>query len=131
MMAIMGVSCTEKASESTAADPAPIGKPQITIEGGRLTPEGLWAMGRIGSVKSDIETGILAYTVSYYSVAENRSTTWIRICDPFEKPTPDNVLRTATGSPIGQSPSPVKGGEEMENGKWEMENGAVYGVKCK
>jgi ABC-2 type transport system ATP-binding protein len=29
-----------------------------------------------------------------------------------ERPTPDNVLRTATGSPIGQSPSPVKGGEE-------------------
>ena len=29
-----------------------------------------------------------------------------------EKPTPDEVLRTATGSPIGQSPSPVKGGEK-------------------
>ena len=28
------------------------------------------------------------------------------------RPTPDIVLRTATGSPIGQSPSPVKGGEE-------------------
>jgi len=28
-----------------------------------------------------------------------------------KKPTPGNVLRTATGSPIGQSPSPVKGGE--------------------
>ena len=78
-MAIIGVSCTEKASEGKA----PITKPQITIEGGRLTPEGLWAMGRIGSVKSDIETGLLAYTVSYYSVEENRSTTWIRICNPY------------------------------------------------
>ena len=29
-----------------------------------------------------------------------------------EKPTPDNVLRTATGSPIEQSSSPVKGGED-------------------
>ena len=29
-----------------------------------------------------------------------------------ERATPNNVLRTATGSPIGQSPSPVKGGEE-------------------
>ena len=28
------------------------------------------------------------------------------------KPTPDNVLWTASGCPIGQSPSPVKGGEE-------------------
>lgn len=29
-----------------------------------------------------------------------------------ERPTPDNVVRTATGSPIGQNSSPVKGGEE-------------------
>lgn len=79
LMALVGASC-QKAEE----EKAPITKPQITIEGGRLTPEGLWAMGRIGSVKSDIETGLLAYTVSYYSVEENRSTTWIRICNPFE-----------------------------------------------
>ena len=78
---ILGASC---AKESTDTSKAPITKPEITIEGGRLTPEGLWAMGRIGSVKSDIETGLLAYTVSYYSVEENRSTTWIRICNPFE-----------------------------------------------
>ena len=77
-MTLVGVSC-QKAEEGKA----PITKPQITIEGGRLTPEGLWAMGRIGSVKSDIETGLLAYTVSYYSVEENRSTTWIRICNPY------------------------------------------------
>ena len=79
-MTLVGVSC-QKAEEGKA----PITKPQITIEGGRLTPEGLWAMGRIGAVKSDIETGWLAYTVSYYSVEENRSTTWIRVCDPFAK----------------------------------------------
>ena len=41
-------------------------------------------MGRIGSVAADIETGLLAYTVSYYSVEENRSTTWIRICNPYD-----------------------------------------------
>ena len=70
---------------SQAESKDPITKPQIKIKGGRLTPEGLWAMGRIGSVKSDIETGWLAYTVSYYSVEENRSTTWIRICNPYSE----------------------------------------------
>ena len=81
-MTLLGMSCSkeQKADEGKA----PITKPQITIEGGRLTPEGLWAMGRIGGVASDIETGWLAYTVSYYSVEENRSTTWIRVCNPFE-----------------------------------------------
>ena len=78
-LSLLGAGCTQKVDEGKA----PITKPQITIEGGRLTPEALWAMGRIGSVKSDIETGLLAYTVSYYSVEENRSTTWIRICDPY------------------------------------------------
>ena len=79
---LLGASCANKGTKET--EKGPITKPQITIEGGRLTPEGLWAMGRIGSVKSDIETGLLAYTISYYSVEENRSTTWIRICNPFE-----------------------------------------------
>jgi dipeptidyl aminopeptidase/acylaminoacyl peptidase len=60
---------------------APITKPEIQLEGGRLTAEGLWAMGRIGSAQVDRESGRIAYTVSYYSVAENRSTTWIRIMD--------------------------------------------------
>ena len=82
VMAMLGTGCANKAQ--TDESKAPITKPQITIDGGRLTPEALWAMGRIGSVAADIETGLLAYTVSYYSVEENRSTTWIRICNPYE-----------------------------------------------
>lgn len=84
LMASIALLLTSCGSGSTDTDKAPITKPEITIEGDRLTPEGLWAMGRIGSVKSDIETGLLAYTVSYYSVQENRSTGWIRICNPFD-----------------------------------------------
>ena len=77
-IALVSASCAKQEAQK-----APISKPQITIEGDRLTPEALWAMGRIGSVKADRETGWIAYTVSYYSVEENRSTSWIRICDPF------------------------------------------------
>lgn len=75
-VALLSASCGNKPQTE---EKEPITKPQITIEGGRLTPEALWAMGRIGDVKVDIETGWIAYTVSYYSVSENRSTTWIRI----------------------------------------------------
>lgn len=69
-------------STGMAADnkKAPIIKPEITIEGGRLTPEALWAMGRINSVHPDQTSGLIAYTISYYSVEENRSTSWIRVC---------------------------------------------------
>lgn len=93
-MTLVGVSC-QKAEEGKA----PITKPQITIEGGRLTPEGLWAMGRIGSVVSDIETGWVAYTVSYYSVEENRSTTWIRICNPYAVESQKSKERPADSKP--------------------------------
>ena len=37
------------------------------------------AMGRINSVLPNEQTNQLAYTVSYYSVEENRSTSWIRV----------------------------------------------------
>lgn len=80
-IAVLAAGCARQQEDLTKA---PITKPEITIEGGKLTPEGLWAMGRIGCVVSDIETGWLAYTVSYYSVEENRSTTWIRVCNPCE-----------------------------------------------
>lgn len=43
---------------------APITKPEIQAEGGRLTAEGLWAMGRIGSAQVDRKSGRIAYTVS-------------------------------------------------------------------
>ena len=86
VMALVGASCRNNGErmDANGEGKAPITKPQITIEGGRLTPEGLWAMGRIGGVQADIETGLLAYTVRYYSVEENRSTGWIRVCNPFE-----------------------------------------------
>ncbi len=76
-IALLAASC----AKDTTPEKEPISKPQITIEGGRLTPEALWAMGRINSVSPDPETGLVAYTVSYYSVEENRSTSWIRICE--------------------------------------------------
>ena len=75
MLALLATSCQNKEQN----DKAPITKPEITIEGGRLTQEALWAMGRINSVHPNAATGEIAYTVSYYSVEENRSTSWIRV----------------------------------------------------
>ncbi len=74
-IAFFVMSCKPSATDQ----PAPITKPQITINDGRFSAEALWAMGRINAAIVDIETGWIAYSVSYYSVAENRSTSWIRI----------------------------------------------------
>ncbi len=61
-----------------------IGKQSPTIENRQFTPEVLWAMGRIGSVAVNEQTDEVAYTVSYYSVAENRSNTHILFLDGRE-----------------------------------------------
>ena len=50
-----------------------IQRSDIKIEGKRMTPEALWAMGRIGSVAVSPDEKQIAYTVSYYSVPENKS----------------------------------------------------------
>ena len=74
-LALLATSCQHKED----ATKAPITKPEITIQGGRLTPEALWAMGRINSVLPNEQTNQLAYTVNYYSVEGNRSSSWIRV----------------------------------------------------
>ena len=74
-IALLTAACSTKED----ATKAPITKPEITIEGGRLTPEALWAMGRINSVLPNEQSNQIAYTVSYYSIEENRSTSWIRV----------------------------------------------------
>ena len=58
-----------------------IGKSDIRIEDGRLTPEVLWAMGRIGGVAVSPDASKIAYQVSYYSVEENASHTVIYVMD--------------------------------------------------
>ena len=52
-----------------------IGKSDIRIADHRMTPEALWAFGRIGSVAVSPDGQQVAYTVSYYSVAQNKSNT--------------------------------------------------------
>ena len=54
-----------------------IGKQQIEITNGKLTPEVLWAMGRIGSVAVSPDESKIAYQVTYYDINENKGHTVI------------------------------------------------------
>ena len=62
---------TGNAPESKAAEI--IGKSDIKIENKRLTPEALWAMGRIGAVNVSPDASKILYGVSYYSVPQDKS----------------------------------------------------------
>ena len=50
-----------------------IEKSNIKIDGKRMTPEALWAIGRIGGFAVSPDGKKIAYTVAYYSVSENKS----------------------------------------------------------
>ena len=63
-------SCSDGNDKATAPI---IGKKQMTIENRRLTPEALWAMGRIGAVSVSPDAQSVVYGVSYYSVEQNKS----------------------------------------------------------
>lgn len=75
--AILLGSCTTAKTGQT--DQAVIEKSEIKIEGERMTPEALWAMGRIGGLSVSPDGKKIAYTVAYYSVAENKSNREIRV----------------------------------------------------
>ena len=48
-------------------------KSDIKIEGMRMTPEALWAMGRIGELSVSPDNKQIVYSVAYYSVSQNKS----------------------------------------------------------
>ena len=71
-MAIAGLA-TAGNTAATPEETAIIGKSTIKIEGGVMTPEALWAMGRIGEVTVSPDAKSIIYGVSYYSVEKNKS----------------------------------------------------------
>ncbi len=67
------VTSCKKSSEGNKENDEIIGKHSVTVKDGLMTPEILWSFGRIGNVQvSPDETKIL-YSVSYYSIPQNKS----------------------------------------------------------
>lgn len=49
-----------------------IDKPNIEIKDGKLSPEALWSFGRIGEVSVSPDGKKVLYTLTYYSISENK-----------------------------------------------------------
>lgn len=86
-----------------------IGKQEIRIKNKKLTPEALWAMGRIGSSSISPDGKQIAYTVSYYSVKENKSHTVIYVMNANGT---NNLLLTHTADSEVE-PTWIKGGSKI------------------
>ena len=101
-----------------------IGKQEITIKDGKLTPEALWAMGRIGGLNVSPDGKKVVYNVSYYSVEQNKSRTVIYVMNADGS---ENTLLTQ-GVASESQPTWIKNGSKIaflsaSEGKsqiWEM-----------
>ena len=58
-----------------------IGRSSITLKSDLMTPEALWAMGRIGAAQASPDGRRIVYQVGYYSVKENKGHQVLRIMD--------------------------------------------------
>lgn len=58
-----------------------IGKSNITLQSDLMTPEALWAMGRIGTAQASPDGKHIIYQVGYYSVEQNKGHQVIYIMD--------------------------------------------------
>lgn len=114
------------APNAIASDISPdfIGKQKPNVTNGRLTPETLWAMGRIGSFQQSPDGKTAVYSVSYYSVEKNKSHTVLYSLNLFDKTS--RLLTQSNGSE--SSAIYIKGGSKIaflssESGSsqvWEM-----------
>ena len=117
-IALATSSCT--APDKTTDEGPIIGRQEITADNGRMTPEILWAMGRIGSSSVSPDGKQIAYTVSYYSVKENKGHTVIYVMNADGS---DNKLLTSSAASESE-PVWIKKGSKLaflSKGQiWEM-----------
>lgn len=67
-MAVLATSCATKDNDGPI-----IGKHNPTIENGRMSPEVLWSFGRMGGVQISPKGDKVLYSVSYFSVPDDKS----------------------------------------------------------
>ena len=70
-----------------------IGKNNIKLQSDLMTPEALWAMGRIGSYEASPDGKEIVYQVAYYSVEQNKSHQMLYVTDVKGK---KNIQLTTT-----------------------------------
>lgn len=80
MAAMMACSSVEQKQEQ-ASETSVIGQPDVKIENGQMSPEVLWAFGRVGNMCVSPDGKRVAYTVTYYSVPENKSNSEVYVMD--------------------------------------------------
>lgn len=106
LAAALALSCSMVKAQSTVE---PIGKSNVMLNSKLMTPEALWAMGRIASAQASPDGKSIVYQVGYYSVKENKSRQVICIMDKDGK----NIRQLTTGQKSESDPVWIEGGKKI------------------
>lgn len=103
MVAALSLSCNSLQAQTM------IGKNNIKLTSDLMTPEALWAMGRLSSAKVSPNGKQIVYQVSYYSVKENKSHTMLFIQDANGK----NKKQLTTSTKSETDPAWIENGQKI------------------
>ena len=106
LAAALALSCSMVKAQLTVE---PIGKSNMMLNSKLMTPEALWAMGRIASAQASPDGKSIVYQVGYYSVKENKSRQVICIMDKDGK----NIRQLTTGQKSESDPVWIEGGKRI------------------
>lgn len=110
-----------------------IEKNNITLASDQMTPEALWAMGRIGSYVVAPDGKTLVYQVSYYSVKENKSHTMLYVQPLKAGKTIAKAVALTQDSKSESDPAWIEGGKKiafLRDGQvWKMNADGTNRVK--
>ena len=110
-----------------------IEKNNITLASDQMTPEALWAMGRIGSYAVAPDGKTLVYQVSYYSVKENKSHTMLYVQPLKAGKTIAKAVALTQDSKSESDPAWIEGGKKiafLRDGQvWKMNADGTNRVK--
>lgn len=86
-----------------------IGKSNLQLKDSMMTPEALWAMGRIATATASPDGKTIAYQVGYYSVKENKGHQVICLVDADGK----NVRQLTTAAESETDPAWIDNGQRI------------------
>jgi dipeptidyl aminopeptidase/acylaminoacyl peptidase len=106
-----------------------IEKNNIQLSSDLMTPEALWAMGRMGGAQASPDGKQVVYQVTYYSVKENKSHTLLYV-QPTKAATP---VRLTTDAKSETDPAWIENGQKIaflrEGQLWKMNPDGTGRVK--
>ena len=72
MIVLILASCNELSKKGSDKKELIIGKPDVTVVNNRMSPEVLWAFGRLSDPQVSPDGSFILYGVSYYSIEQNK-----------------------------------------------------------